>query len=366
MKKFVSPVMLLAFIQFTGPHKFPSDIKNNIRSAGNLFIVTIDGFRWQEIFSGADSAIINNDEFTSDTATLKMLYWDSHAEERRKRLMPFFWNVISRKGQIFGNRQFDNKVNVANDYAISYPGYNEIFTGNTDPWVSSNEKYPNPNMNVLEYLESKPAFKGKVAAFTSWEVFPYILNKERNEVFINSGYQRLSGEKSSREVKLINSVQEEADNKATTRFDQLTFLAAKEYLKKYHPRIFFLGLGETDEFAHEGRYDLYLNQANQTDKMIAELWHWIQTTPGYKDNTTLLITTDHGRGKKPGKWTSHGKYIKGSSETWMALMGPGIQASGEIKEEGQLYEIQIAQTIACLVGEEFVSPHSTAPAISLR
>jgi arylsulfatase A-like enzyme len=367
MKRLVSPVMLLALIQFPGPHTFQKPANNTFIPAGNLFIITVDGFRWQEVFTGADSILINDEAYTPDTAITKMLYWDGSTEERRKKLMPFFWNVMSKKGQLFGNRLFDNKVNVANDYAISYPGYNEMFTGNTDPWVSSNGKYVNPNINILEYLDAKPGFKGKIAAFTSWDVFPFILNAERNDVFINSGYQDLTGRDPSRMEALFNSVQDEVVNdKTATRYDQLTFLAAKEYIKKNQPRLLYLGLGETDEFAHQGRYDLYLNQANQVDKMIAELWQWVQTTAGYKDNTTFIITTDHGRGKKPGKWTSHGSYIKGSSETWLAIIGPGIHPSGEIRDEGQLYQVQIAQTIAGLMGEEFISKHNPAPAISLR
>jgi hypothetical protein len=51
----------------------------------NLFIITIDGFRWQEIFTGADSMLINNEEFTPDAATIKMLYWCFDVEERRKK-----------------------------------------------------------------------------------------------------------------------------------------------------------------------------------------------------------------------------------------------------------------------------------------
>jgi len=44
------------------------------KPAGNLFIITIDGFRWQEIFKGADESLINNIKYTQDTATMKMLY----------------------------------------------------------------------------------------------------------------------------------------------------------------------------------------------------------------------------------------------------------------------------------------------------
>lgn len=324
-----------------------------ITSSENLFIITIDGFRWQEIFTGADAELINNEKYTPDTTTIKTMYWDDDPAERRKKLMPFFWNVIGSKGQLYGNRNYGNKVNTANFFNLSYPGYNEMFTGNTDITIFSNDKKKNNNVNVLEYLNNKETFKGKIVAFTSWDVFPYILNEDRNGMLVNSGYETMKDISSAKQA-IINSIQTDAvNNKSETRYDQLTFLTAKEYISLHKPRVVLLGLGETDEFAHHGRYDLYLEQANKTDKMIAELWHWIQTTPEYKNKTTLLITTDHGRGSNSNKWTSHNAWIKGSSQTWLAMLGPAVKALGEIKDGQQLYQQQIAKTIATLVNEKF-------------
>jgi hypothetical protein len=61
------------------------------------------------------------------------LYWDLTPELRRQKLMAFFWNTIARQGQIYGNRLYQNKMNVSNIYKISYPGYNEMLTGCPDP-----------------------------------------------------------------------------------------------------------------------------------------------------------------------------------------------------------------------------------------
>src|SRR5450755_633177 len=91
-----------------------------------IFIITTDGFRWQEVFTGADAELINNNKYTADTSLCREMYWDSSVEERRKKLLPFFWNVIDKKGQLYGNRKLDNKMDVKNIYKISYPGYNEI------------------------------------------------------------------------------------------------------------------------------------------------------------------------------------------------------------------------------------------------
>lgn len=325
-----------------------------VRPAGNLIIITIDGFRWQEIFTGADRDLINDPSSTPDTATMKMLYWVENEKERRRKLMPFLWSIIATKGQLYGNRHLDNRVNTANLYAVSYPGYNELLTGHTDIMVSSNRKRNNDNVNVLEYLNNKEAFRGKIAAFTSWDVFPYIFNEERSRMMVNSGYENICIDSSRGMQEMINRVQSAGVyNKGGTRYDQLTYLTAREYLSHYQPRIVFLGLGETDDFAHQGRYDLYLEQANKIDRMIAELWHWVQTTPGYRDNTNILVTTDHGRGSRDSKWTSHSTFIKGSSQTWLALIGPGIEPQGEMREGRQLYQQEIAGTIARLVGGDF-------------
>ncbi len=190
MKHFFACIILTCLQATEKPIKQASVI-SAIPSVQNLFIITIDGFRWQEVFAGADSALINDEEFTPDTSTMKMMYREADVEERRKKLMPFFWNVLAKRGQVYGNRHFNNKVNSSNIYSLSYPGYNEMFTGQTDISIASNDKRTNPNLNVLEYLNQQPAYNGHVVAFTSWDVFPYILNKERNGIKMNSGYENM-------------------------------------------------------------------------------------------------------------------------------------------------------------------------------
>jgi hypothetical protein len=345
-------LLLTAGLTFSGAFaQAPGQGKSASR---HLFIITIDGFRWQEIFSGADPSLVANENYVKDTTLTRQLYWDSTPELRRRRLMPFFWNTIAEKGQLYGNRRFDNKVNVKNFLKISYPGYNEIFTGHTDA-TSPNLPINNKNINVLEYLNSTPQYHGKVAVFTSWNVFPYILNKTRSGLPINSGYEKLN-EENDTAAGMIDSV-EETMPKSKTRYDLLTYLTAREYIDRHHPSVLYLGLGETDECAHAARYDLYLQHANQIDQMIAELWYAIQTDPYYKDSTTLLITTDHGRGWKTGKWTTHGFWANGSGQIWVAMMGPDILPEGELRTRGQVYQKQLAATIALLMGDPSGAGH---------
>jgi hypothetical protein len=321
----------------------------------HLFIITIDGFRWQEVFTGADPLLVGNPDYVHDTALTRQMYWDSTAGARRRRLLPFFWGTIAAEGRLYGNRLLGNKMNVKNFYKISYPGYNEIFTGHTDAFSSPNLPINNPHVNVLEYLNNSQELHGKVAVFTSWNVFPFILNEERSGLPVNSGFTPLA-EQGDFTGGLIDSVQSTMVQ-TKTRHDQLTWLCAREYITLHHPSVLYLAFGETDELAHAGRYDLYLQQATDIDRMIADLWYLVQTDPYYKDSTTFLITTDHGRGWKPNKWTTHGFWAEGSGDIWMAVLGPAIQPEGELRNKEQVYQKQLAATIASLMGDPAAPGH---------
>jgi len=337
-------------------------IAQSASEAENIFIITTDGFRWQEVFTGADSDLISNPRYVEDTSLLKQLYWDSTAEIRRQKLMPFLWNIVAQQGQLYGNRLYENKVDVANFYKISYPGYNEMFTGYPDPVFIPNIPVYNRNTNIFEYLNAKKEYAGKVAVFSSWNIFSAILNKHRTHLPVNSGYENLPDD-SSYNNEMINVSQDLIVHKKNTRYDLLTYLSAREYIEHNQPKVVLIGFGETDEYAHGKRYDLYLQQAANVDKMIAELWYYVQTNPFYRNKTTFIITTDHGRGKNPTAWYKHGILTKGSGEAWFAVIGPGISGKGEIKSGQQNYQKQMASTIASLLGEQFDSGKNNADPI---
>jgi DNA mismatch repair protein MutH len=86
---------------------------------------------------------------------------------------------------------------------------------------------------------------------------------------------------------------------------------------------------------------------------MADLWRQIQSTPGYKDRTTLIISTDHGRGSGPVEWKDHGVEQKGSENIWIAVIGPDTAPLGERHDVPAVTQSQIAATIAALVGEDF-------------
>jgi hypothetical protein len=318
----------------------------------NIIIVTLDGFRWQELFEGADPPVLFNKKYVKDEEVVQR-FWDPAEKLRRKRLMPFLWNVFATQGQLYGNRNFKNKVNCTNHHLISYPGYSEMLVGFRDSKVSSNRKVENPNATVLEFIQGHRGFKNQVAAFATWDAFPFILREEKSDIYVNAGKDLAKGD-ISRSEKLLNELQMESH----VRSDSLTFQYAMEYLKRERPRVTFIGFDETDQYAHRGRYGEYLKAAKRVDDMIGQLWQWIQSQPDYGDKTTLFITTDHGRGNGRNNWQKHRLLASGSRHIWFAVIGPDTPAFGEMKFKAKTYQNQVAKTIAAFLGLPYQNEES--------
>lgn len=324
----------------------------------NVVLITLDGLRWQELFAGADSLLVDDSGYVGNPEALTKEFWHADPLKRREMLMPFFWSTLAKEGQLYGNRKYGNQVDCSNSMWFSYPGYNEILTGFADDQqINSNNKINNPNVTVLEYLNQQPAYRGKVAAFASWDVFPFIINAERSGIPVNAGFAKANQELTERE-KLLNQLQDEIRGPwGSVRFDAFTHHYAMEELKKNKPKVLFISYGETDDYAHGGRYDQYLFSARQTDAYIAEVWNYLQSDPQYKDKTTLIITTDHGRGTNPkSTWKGHGSNIPDAGEIWIAVIGPDSPALGEVMRPGQLYQNQVARTLARALGVDYQQP----------
>ncbi len=148
----------------------------------HVLLVMTDGLRWQEVFRGADPALLtkaNNNDQPVDA--LAQLYLRPTPEERRAALMPFLWSHIVPEGEIYGNRDKGSEAYVTNGLNFSYPGYNETLTGHPDPRITSNDNVPNPNLTVLEWLNrewqtSDPQAQNQTAAFGAWNTINGIVN----------------------------------------------------------------------------------------------------------------------------------------------------------------------------------------------
>lgn len=330
------------------------------RKTENVILVMTDGLRWQEVFTGAEEALMNKENGgVADVEALRQAFWRDTPQLRREILMPFFWGVIAKQGQIFGNRNLNSSATLTNGKNFSYPGYNETLTGFADDRIDSNAKRPNPNVTVFEWLNKMPRYRGKVAAFAAWDVFPFIFNRDRCGFLVNAGYEPLTEGRTTPQVELLNRLKQETPRKwGGEPYDSFTFYTALEYLKQNKPRVFFLSLGETDEWAHEGRYDEYLASAQRFDSYLKQLWDTLQSMPQYRNKTTLLVATDHGRGDAPQGWRHHAAAIPGSENVWIAVIGPDTPALGERSRTAPVTQSQLAATLAAFLGEDY---HASEP-----
>ena len=331
------------------------------RTAENVIVVTLDGLRWQEVFGGADESFIDAKQGgVKDIAGLRKKYLRDTAKERREALMPFFWGTVATKGQVFGNPAKGAAAKLTNGLKFSYPGYNELFSGAADPRITSNAKRENPNLTVLEFLNKRPRFQGKVEAICTWDVFPSIFRTKSSGLPVQAGWEPLRAERLTEREQMLNDLLQTLPRYWPDNcFDMFAFEATWSALHRRRPRVLYIALGETDEWGHGRRYDLYLDAANKADRFLAQLWEWLQKEPQYQGKTALLITTDHGRGKTRVDWTDHGMLIEGAEFIWIAVMGPDTPALGE-REKIEVTQSQVAATIASLVGEDFQSANPKA------
>jgi alkaline phosphatase D len=343
------------------PHSLNNVKAMHKESKRKLIIVTIDGLRWQEVFTGASLAHLNSPEFNARPDYTKETFWHDNLVERRNRLMPFTHSIIAKQGVLVGDRNNGSFMNVSNKQFFSYPGYNEIFTGVADERIGSNRKQANKNQTFLEWLNQKPKYRNKIGIFSGWDVFPYIFNTQRSGLMVNAGFEPFLPSFNSAQVKFLNQLQAEIPSPwHNVRHDAFTYGFAKEYLLKAKPEVLVINLGETDDFAHNGKYDAYLTSAKQTDAYLQDLWQTLQQLEGYQDNTNLLVITDHGRGGNLDDWQHHASVraiqsymesltdftdgIVGADHIWFAAIGPDIKPLGLLKTERPLSQNQFAAT----------------------
>jgi arylsulfatase A-like enzyme len=295
----------------------------------------------------------------ANVKSIEEQFWRETPEERREALLPFFWSKIAREGQIYGNLTKGSSAQITNTMKFSYPGYNEILTGFADPRINSNAKKPNENFTVLEWLHRKASFDGKVAAYSAWDVTPFIINRERCQFPVMGGWESVPEPDPNPRQQLLNDlIADTTRPNAAEVIDSLLYQAAREHLLRHKPRVMFIGFLETDAWGHAGRYDNLLTSANAVDRYIQRLWETMQSMVQYRDKTTFIITTDHGRGSGLVDWKNHGQRIEGAENMWMAFLGPDTPPLGERTDCDRVTQSQVAATLAAFLGEDY---HAAVP-----
>ncbi|MFV0387867.1 MAG: alkaline phosphatase family protein [Pyrinomonadaceae bacterium] len=328
----------------------------------NVVLVTIDGVRTEEVFDGFNTELFS---FMDKNATKKAAFAKYSAQTsalRRERLMPFVWKELLLKyGSIAGNAALGSKMETTNNMLFSFPGYSEILTGEAhDDVIYSNNRVQNPYPSVLQFLQKKMRLNSnQVAAFGSWDAINEVVSSDPDAFVINAGYKRYANP--DNKITYFSDTQfltpTEWDN---VRHDFYTFNLAMAHLKKYKPRVLYISLGETDDWAHGEHYDKMADALNRNDAQLRELWNFLRHDAQYKNKTTLVVTVDHGRGSSYKTWSDHGKDVPEARNIWAIFASPDSSLRGEWKNAPTIYQNQIAATLANLLGFDYSEQNSRA------
>ena len=310
----------------------------------NIVLITSDGLRWQELFGGPDPLLLDK------AGAAKQHLAKASPEESRAALMPFFWKQLAPRGIVLGNVKKNSSVQVTNGIRVSYPGYSEILTGRSqDSVIRNNDKIQNPTQTVLEFLKERLKLQQRqVALFGSWDTFRFIGESHPGSIVINAGTEKADGSPVMRDLSMLQ-------NQALTpwdsvRHDYVTLNMALDYMRREKPRVIYIALGETDDWAHDRRYDRVLSAIQYFDEALRQIFELIDSSSFYKNKTSVVISSDHGRGSTVENWHGHGDKYPGAEQIWIAMAGAGIAAKGEMTNSPAAFQRDIAPTILSLLG----------------
>jgi hypothetical protein len=333
------------------------------RGIRNLVLVTLDGVRVEEMFDGMDRDVLARSlpsYQTLETSAVYKRYWADTPEERRRLLMPFFWRVLMRdRGSIIGDRA-GRPERLANRHRSSYPGYSEILTGAAHDDIDSNELGQTPYPSVFEVLKRRLGLRStEVAAFASWSTMHRIVEHRPGTIFVNAGAEPYDDPDPF--VSGLSRFQFETPaDSDTARRDAYTFEFAMTHLRARHPRVLYIGFDETDELGHAGRYADLLDHLSRIDRWLARLWEILDTDERYRGHTALVVTVDHGRGRRPETWHQHGPDVEGAQDVWTAFVVPGARRRGVWPTGPELRHDRLAATMAQLMGVDYRADVPTA------
>ncbi len=301
VRRFELAILLLLFaLSFgckIGPAK-PSSLVEEFRERdGNIVFFILDGVRWQEFKGTADQRIPQNPDYDSKHEFIESEFQD--------KILTNFWAKHAKKGLIFGIDPYNNAImEVMNHTNLTVPVLSSLFMGKLSR-CSSNNCQRIPEQTFLERIKIMRGFdKGQIAAFhfEDEDYFPKVLEKQEGSIHI------------------------EKSNNISKNYDRMTFQMAMDYLDN-RPRISVIYLSMTDWCGHIKDYRCYIDKLQEYDEYIDRLFQKLETMNDYGEKTTVIMTTDHGRGAYPSSFHGHENYE--SRHVWLYISGPYIQTNLE-------------------------------------
>jgi hypothetical protein len=298
-----------------------------------VIVLTLDGVRWQDVFLGSDPTL------------------GDAPRQSRAASVPELHAALERSGAALGAPGSGSQFEVAGRANWSLPGYNELFSGTARHHCRTNECARVKRATLADDL-ARNAAPEEVAVIASWGRLEKAATHQPGQFFVSSGQNVRYGEvtlpKDLRALYRAGQHVDPSPGYADYRPDRFTAAFALAYLEHYRPKFLFVGLGDTDEYAHRDDYASYLEALEQADSWFGRLLDSIEHLNESGHPTTLFVTTDHGRAQE---FVDHGPGTPEASRTFLFAFGNGIRKRGVIEGCGSHTLSELAPAIRQLLGE---------------
>lgn len=282
-----------------------------VGTTDRVILVVLDGARWQDIYG--------------DPATMPTLHrWMS-------------------EGVALGAPGVGEPISASGPNFVSLPGYTELLSGRTSG-CTSNECGPSSDPTVMDDAR----VTGSVAVVSSWESIANVVAHLGSSSFVSCGRRPALGAHDAATERLLEqgAAVSPWPGQGDFRPDRFTADLALQVLDARGPRLMFVGLGETDEYAHHGDREGYLGALRFDDQVLARIDDTLRRT-GADAHTTVFVTADHGRADG---FREHGRAWPESSRVWLVAKGGAVPARGYVASPVARRLADVAPTIRHLLG----------------
>jgi len=285
----------------------------------NVIFITIDGVRWQEFINNRPD---------------KLLMHGDHAP-----IFKFLWDQKEKgNGVIVGNRHKKDRMTVSNIHNLSLPAYQSIFLGEATDCASNDCSSVSKETFLEKIKDELELDETQMGVFASWNRIGRAIEKTKGNIHSNIEFQKYIDPLYPND-EVFNWVNENQFKDVPlwhgSRFDKYTYALALRYLELHHPKFLYLSLVDSDEWGHLSDYYNYIQTLRQYDHWLEQLFERVKRIKGYGENTIIIVTTDHGRGKSRLLWPHHAAVIPSSKYVWMYLWDSNGVLS-QMKKNGEI------------------------------
>lgn len=304
-----------------------------------VVVVTLDGARYREIFEGIDPKL------AAERGPIAGPVNDP------AQLMPNLHRLMSDGGAALGAPGRGASISASGPEFLSLPGYSELLTGRRVTGCADNSCQGTSSRSIADELAEQPS-GWKSAVVTSWPDIERVAGRsERVAVSAgrHAGATRFRFERPDAVGVALRKAEPEAPwpGNGDFRRDRFTAELSLAYLRAEQPSFMFVGLGETDEFAHQGNYAGYLEALREADRYLGQLSAELAMRAQAGVRTALFVTADHGRA---ATFKDHGKPYPESARVWLVASGRAIAARGLVASPFDRHLADVAPTVRALFG----------------